>query len=307
MNRSTIRPALPGLALGALGLAAGILGLVADSAPIGFFAGALAMAAGLTGLVVTRQLDTQTRAHAMVENELRATLAKANEEATNPVEAKPSPSSVTPNPGSTPDPLPQAGPDAESGPPVDADRSPGSGTESDGGAGTAEKASDPGAQESDWASSALIDPQTGLFSQEFFQVALDSRIAAARRHLRPVAMALIDVVSGLPADEPRPVNATLIADTIKTTLREADTACRLESGYFALLLEDTPENGAIWTVERIRRQLAENQTGLTVWAGVACYPAHAFSPDKLLEAAEHALVAARDWRQDRIEIAAATE
>jgi two-component system cell cycle response regulator len=142
-----------------------------------------------------------------------------------------------------------------------------------------------------------------LFSESFFGVALDSRVAAARRHLRPVAVILIEVVEGLPADSPEITDATVVAEAITATLRESDTACRLEQGEFALLLEDTPENGAIWTVERIRRHLAENNPNLTLWAGVACYPAHAFSPDDLLTAANAALISAREWRQDRIEVA----
>lgn len=151
----------------------------------------------------------------------------------------------------------------------------------------------------------LTDPDTGLFSESFFNVALESRIAAARRHLRPVAVVLLEVVEGLPANDPTDARAELVAESIKVTLREADTACRLRNGYFALLLEDTPENGAIWTVERIRRQLLGQQTGLTLWAGVACYPAHAFGTAEIMSAAEAALVAAREWRQDRIEVASA--
>ena len=154
---------------------------------------------------------------------------------------------------------------------------------------------------------ALMDRATGLFSENFFRVALESRIAAARRHLRPIAVVLLEVVEGLPSGDPRPVDAKMVSTVIKETLREADTACRLRSGYFALLLEDTPENGAIWTVERMRRQLAEAHAGLTVWAGVACYPAHAFTPDEILSASERALVAAREWRQDRIEVAATAD
>ncbi|MGF1598619.1 MAG: diguanylate cyclase domain-containing protein [Acidimicrobiales bacterium] len=153
---------------------------------------------------------------------------------------------------------------------------------------------------------ALLDPNTGLFSESFFSVALESRIAAARRHLRPVAMVLVEVVRGLP-ERADPVDADLVADTVKQTLREADTACRLRNGYFALLLEDTPENGAIWTVERIRRQLVEADERLTIWAGIACYPAHAFGSSEIMDAAERALVSAREWRQDRIEVAAAAD
>lgn len=152
---------------------------------------------------------------------------------------------------------------------------------------------------------ALTDPSTGLFSESFFNVALESRVAAARRHLRPVAVILLEVVEGLPSGNPTEADAELVAEAIRVTLREADTACRLRNGYFALLLEDTPENGAIWTVERIRRQLLGGQRGLTLWAGVACYPAHAFSPTEIMSAAEAALDAAREWRQDRIEVATA--
>jgi two-component system cell cycle response regulator len=149
----------------------------------------------------------------------------------------------------------------------------------------------------------LTDEITGLFSESFFGVALDSRVAAARRHLRPVSVVLLEVVEGLPSDEPQITDASTVAKAIKATLREADTACRLRNGDFALLLEDTPENGAIWTVERIRRFISESGTELTLWAGVACYPAHAFSPGELMEAAGAALESAREWRQDRIEVA----
>lgn len=152
---------------------------------------------------------------------------------------------------------------------------------------------------------ALTDPSTGLFSESFFSVALDSRVAAARRHLRPVAIILLEVVEGVATAAQTEADAELVAEAIRVTLREADTACRLRNGYFALLLEDTPENGAIWTVERIRRQLLGAKQGLTLWAGVACYPAHAFSPNEIMAAAETALDAAREWRQDRIEVATA--
>ena len=152
---------------------------------------------------------------------------------------------------------------------------------------------------------ALTDSSTGLFSENFFNVAIESRIAAARRHLRPVAVVLLEVVEGLPETDPFEADPELVAEAVRVTLREADTACRLRNGYFALLLEDTPENGAIWTVERIRRQILTTRSGFTLWAGVACYPAHAFGVNEIMDAAETALESAREWRQDRIEVAVA--
>lgn len=149
----------------------------------------------------------------------------------------------------------------------------------------------------------LSDPETNLFSEAYFRVALDARIASARRHLRPVAVALMEVVEGASTPSPRPADAIKVTGSIRQTLRDADTACRMSDGCFALILEDTPENGAVWTVERIRRNLTSRHGHHTLWAGVACYPAHAFSTDELLDQASMALEAAREWKQDRIEIA----
>jgi len=152
---------------------------------------------------------------------------------------------------------------------------------------------------------SLTDPLTGLFNHEYFLVTLDARIAAARRHLRPVAIALVQVVEGREGPDRPPADPIIVADALRQTLRESDTATRLGDGRFGVVLEDTPENGAIWTVERIRRCLAEHDPNVTLWAGVACYPAHAFDMSALIERAEVALRSAQEWHQDRIEIATA--
>lgn len=285
----TARTALPGLMVGALGLVAGVLAVAFSEPLFGIVAGLLALAAGATSVHSAREVETQEVAASLLADELKlarsraADIDSADDEAATPEIEKPSTEPTSPpTPASTSEPTIVPGDEDE---PAVINKM---------------AAEHP-------TNSALVDQTTGLFSENFFIVALDSRIAAARRHLRPVAMVLLEVVRGLPSEDPSPVDANIVADTVKATLREADTACRLQSGYFALLLEDTPENGAIWTVERIRRQLLEKEQGLTVWAGIACYPAHAFSSERLLEASEQALVAARDWRQDRIEVAVVAE
>jgi len=152
---------------------------------------------------------------------------------------------------------------------------------------------------------ALTDVETGLFSEAYFRVALDARIASARRHLRPVATAMLQVVEGVGTATIATTDPVSVSAIVRDTLRDADTACRLADGSFALILEDTPENGAVWTVERIRRALASRPPNSTLWAGVACYPAHAFSTEELLEQGHVALEAAKEWSQDRIEVATA--
>lgn len=149
----------------------------------------------------------------------------------------------------------------------------------------------------------LTDDATGLFNEQFFRVSLDTRVSAARRHLRPVAVVLVQVSQGVREGAPEPVDPDVVAEGVRATLRDADTACRLDDGRFALILEDTPENGAIWTVERVRRALAIVRPGQTLWAGIACYPAHAFDAWELFDRAAKALEAAQEWHQDRIEVA----
>lgn len=153
-------------------------------------------------------------------------------------------------------------------------------------------------------SPTLLDPETGLFNEDYFLSAVETRVSAARRHLRPVAVVLFEVVENV-VTQPTPADPVAVADGIRATLREADTACRLNDGRFAFVLEDTPEDGAIWTVERLRRKLNELGTEQGRWAGIACYPAHAFNAAEVLSKAERALAAAKEWAVDRIEVAAA--
>lgn len=149
----------------------------------------------------------------------------------------------------------------------------------------------------------LTDDVTGLYSEGWFRVALESAIEEARRGLTPVAVVLLDVTEGLETGSPRPAEPRDVAKAIARTVRETDTASRLLDGGFALVLHDTDDNGAVWTVERLRRRLADRQPRPTVWAGIACYPAHALTVDDLLDQADLALDMAREWRQDRIEVA----
>lgn len=145
---------------------------------------------------------------------------------------------------------------------------------------------------------ALRDDDTGLLNEAYLRAALPNRVATARRVLRPISIAVVTL-----ADEDL---ATALSYALQDSLRESDTACRLEDGRFVLLLEDTPEDGAVWTLERTRRILADQGHRTTLWAGVASYPAHALEADALLAGAEAALGAARQWPTSRIEVAAST-
>lgn len=152
----------------------------------------------------------------------------------------------------------------------------------------------------------ITDVESGVFNQVFFDASLGKRISAARRGLRPLTVALMDVVERLGEPDEAQTKPRPVAEILTSTLREADTVARTDHGLFAVLLEDTPENGAIWTLERVRRRVTEEIPGTTVHAGLSCYPAYAFDADQIMVQAIEALDAAREWRQDRIEVTTAS-
>lgn len=150
----------------------------------------------------------------------------------------------------------------------------------------------------------LLDPVTGLFNQHFFETSLPKRVSTARRGLRPLSVAAITVVVGHPIDQALTADPTVVAQAMLEVFREADTVAVTDDGLFIVLLEDTPEAGAVWTLERLRRHLIAQDPGHTMWAGVSCYPAYSFDASSLISQARSALDTARLWQQDRIEIAA---
>ncbi len=150
------------------------------------------------------------------------------------------------------------------------------------------------------------NPDGSVLREEFFFVTLNARVAFARRHLRPLSVVLLDVVRVTGDDvvtAPDEAVEQHVGDIVVDTLRDADMVCALDGGRYGLILEDTAETGAIWTVERIRRRISTEVAGHIVWAGVACYPAHGFDGTEVFAKAQRAIDAARDWSQDRTEVA----
>jgi GGDEF domain-containing protein len=140
----------------------------------------------------------------------------------------------------------------------------------------------------------VADPDTGLYNEAFFVATLDLRVAAGRRLLRPVAVLLLEVTEAPPAR---------VAAVLRELLRGGDVACRLDDGVIGVILEDTTDDGAVWTAERVRRGVAVIDADAVVRGGVASYPSQAFEADVLLGCAQQALAAARDWPKGRIEVA----
>jgi diguanylate cyclase (GGDEF)-like protein len=138
---------------------------------------------------------------------------------------------------------------------------------------------------------SVVDLDTGLPDNDFFEVLLEGRVATARRRLWPLALVMVEIDSV--------AAVAVFTGLLRRTIREADVACRIGPTTFAVILEDTGEAGGVWTAERIQIAVAkEREAGTTgarlrVAAGVASYPGHAMRADQLLVAAESALERAR--------------
>lgn len=156
----------------------------------------------------------------------------------------------------------------------------------------------------DLVTNGLRDPETGLYNDVFFTASVPSRLASAKRALRPLSIVLL----AMGGPEPGQVDGGArtgreVAYGLLRTLRESDLACRLEHGHFGLLLDETAADGAILTVDRFRALLDEQGASLHLWAGISTYPTHALDSTSLLLAADAALRDAMAWRQSRIELA----
>jgi len=138
-----------------------------------------------------------------------------------------------------------------------------------------------------------------LLTGDYYEVAVRNRLTAARRFLKPLSIVQLHVAGEDVVNEV----STVTGEAILHTLRDCDTAYVLGNGRLALVLEDTPESGAVWAIERIRRTLIDGDDSLRLWAGIACYPAHGMDAEEIMSQSTDALSRAREWPQDRIEVA----
>ena len=151
----------------------------------------------------------------------------------------------------------------------------------------------------------LVDPESGLLLEFWLPTAVHTRIASGRRRLTPVAVVMLEVVDDVETDPPSAFDASQASELLQATIREADTAFRLDEGGFAVLLEDTDDLGALMVIKRFGDAIELVGPRAVVRAGVACYPAHGLEPSAILDRADEALDQARRWRQHRIEVAPA--
>ena len=165
---------------------------------------------------------------------------------------------------------------------------------------------------------ALIfeDPLTGLANRRFILTQLSGQVSAARRHGRPLSIAIVDIdhfkaVNDAYGHAAGDVVLAAVTQTLRHNLRAEDQLGRLGGEEFLAILPDAGESAAITTGEKLRAAVAGERVlyggqelSVTISVGAAAWDGEA--ADELLRRADEALYEAKRSGRDRVAGAPAT-
>jgi len=160
------------------------------------------------------------------------------------------------------------------------------------------------------------DPLTKLSNRRFILTQMAAAVSAARRHGRPLSVAVVDI------DHFKDVNdayghaagdrvLAAVANAMREYLRAEDQLGRLGGEEFLALLPDADGDAARVAAEKLRSEVAAlavdhegRELAVTISAGWAAWEGE--SPEELLRRADEALYDAKRAGRDRVEGAPAT-
>ncbi len=154
---------------------------------------------------------------------------------------------------------------------------------------------------------AITDSLTGLYNNAYCKHFLDIDIRKAERQGYPIALIMADL------DDFKKVNDTYghisgdqvlqeISSQLANNLRVTDVAARYGGEEFAMILPYTDAENAMQLAERLLEavrthvitiQEGKSELSVTVSLGIATYPEHATTMNKLFEYADQALYASK--------------
>jgi diguanylate cyclase (GGDEF)-like protein len=160
---------------------------------------------------------------------------------------------------------------------------------------------------------AATDALTGLPNKRAVGDNLKRMFAQASRTSSPMALVLLDL------DHFKKLNDTFghqvgdqalasVGATMRSSLRDNDFAGRNGGEEFAIILPGTDAAGALVAADMLRQSIADITVPgldlhLTASLGVAAYPEHALSPERLERLADAALYLAKRSGRNRVELA----
>jgi diguanylate cyclase (GGDEF)-like protein len=146
------------------------------------------------------------------------------------------------------------------------------------------------------------DPLTLLGNRRLFDDRFPAAFSQAQQLGRPLSLLMLDIdhfkaYNDLHGHAKGDEALKLIGSSLRRYARKPFVACRYGGEEFCVLLPDTPARAAAAVAERLRASVQgglSGAPGITISVGYACLAAGEFpSPDKLFEAADAALYAAK--------------
>jgi diguanylate cyclase (GGDEF)-like protein len=159
----------------------------------------------------------------------------------------------------------------------------------------------------------VSDPLTGLHNRRYLMDRLTQEMQRADRHGDPLAFAMIDL------DGFKPINDQFghvvgdkvlraVGNAVARCVRVSDIAARYGGDEFAVILPQTPPEGAMRVVERVLRTISEltlqdsegKSCKVTASLGLAYYPTDDVeTPEDLIHSADGALYGAKRSGKNR--------
>jgi diguanylate cyclase (GGDEF)-like protein len=161
---------------------------------------------------------------------------------------------------------------------------------------------------------AQTDPLTGLLNRRVLRDRLGHAMERATRHDRMVVLMLLNVnkfkeindAFGYEAGDNILIHC---AAKVRATLRESDTLARWGGDEFVVILEDVAlESDAQQVAEKILNQFAMplqvdgRECFVTLSIGMACFPGIDCDLDALLKHADIAMMRAKDWGDNMVQL-----
>ncbi len=160
---------------------------------------------------------------------------------------------------------------------------------------------------------AITDPLTGLFNRRRFEDVLRREFAVTKRYGTPLCCLMLDIdhfkkINDLYGHDAGDKVLSGVAQRFTQRLREVDLAARYGGEEFAILLPQTPGEGARVVAERmadfIRHhdfEFEDGSTSVTASIGIAdSRDVSRSSPENLVKAADAALYLAKARGRDRV-------
>lgn len=160
---------------------------------------------------------------------------------------------------------------------------------------------------------AFVDDVTSLYNARYLLSALDREVNRAARSSSKLSVLFLDL------DRFKQVNDRCghligsrvlreLGGLLQESVRAIDTVGRYGGDEFTMLLVDTGLEGAISVADRIRQSVAEHAFGaergldlrLTVSVGVATFPLHGESRERLLDLADKAMYLAKALGRNQV-------